>query len=450
MNLITAPGNPLRGILEMPGDKSISHRAALFAALAEGESRIENFLVAGVTKVMLKALDNLSATWELDGRTLTVQGLGFNRAKFSMASNHFDCGNSGTTLRLLAGACAALGIPAVLDGSAGLRRRPMKRIVAPLQKMGVVIEASPENTAPLKLSSRPEGKRLRPLDYALPVASAQVKSCLLLAGLAADGATRLQEPGPSRDHTERMLRSMGVDIQTSMRESGESGKPEYITQITPPDCGQLSPLYMAIPGDISSAAFLIVAACITPGSQLTLQNVGLNPTRTGLLSALQNMGADIQVTRQGERSGEPVGDIEVWYAPLQATQVSGPLVVRMIDEFPAFSIAAAHARGQTVVSQANELRHKESDRIRALCEGLREVGIQANGTRDGFVINGGPTPEGGVINAHGDHRLAMAFAITGLASRSKVTVGGAEIISESFPGFTTQLRRLGADIRVEM
>jgi 3-phosphoshikimate 1-carboxyvinyltransferase len=450
MNLITAPGKPLRGILELPGDKSISHRAALFAALAEGESCIENFLVAGVTKVMLNGLENLGATWELDGTKLTVLGQGFKGTRFDQAAAHFDCGNSGTTLRLLTGACAALGIPAVLDGSAGLRRRPMKRIVAPLQAMGVLIEASQENTAPLKLSARPKGKQLQHLDYTLPVASAQVKSCLLLAGLAADGTTRLQEPGPSRDHTERMLRSMGVDIQASMRESDDSGKLEYITQIIPPDSKQLSPLDLAIPGDISSAAFLIVAACITPGSQLSLQNVGLNPTRTGLLSALQSMGADIQVTPQGERSGEPVGDIEVRYAPLQAKQVSGPLVVRMIDEFPAFTVAAAHARGQTVVSQANELRHKESDRIGALCTGLRELGIRASETRDGFVIDGGPKPEGGVIHAHGDHRLAMAFAIAGLASQGKVTVRGAEIISESFPGFTTQLRRLGADIRVEM
>lgn len=460
MNIITTPGNPLRGSLTLPGDKSISHRAALFSALAEGESRIENLLVAGVTQVMLEALAALGVAWQLDGTRLTVKGIGFRKMPSPPEPVLFDCGNSGTTMRLLAGALAALGLPAILDGSSGLRRRPMKRIVAPLQAMGVPIEAGPENTAPLQIAGRSLDRPLRALDYTLPVASAQVKSCLLLAALSAGGPTTLQEPGPSRDHTERMLRSMGISITSSAAKHGAEDEVRntenvirnayYVTRLSPPKPVCLKPLNLTVPGDISSAAFIIVAACITPGSDITLCGVGLNPTRTGLLDALGTMGADVQFSLQEEHQGEPVGTIRVRYAPLRGTQISGALVVRMIDEFPIFAVAASCAGGQTTVSQAEELRHKESDRIHALCTELGKLGVAISETGDGFVIQGGGLPQGGNVESHGDHRLAMALSVAGLASHNPVTVQGGQMVTESFPEFINKFHDLGADIKIEM
>jgi 3-phosphoshikimate 1-carboxyvinyltransferase len=449
MQILTTPGNPLQGTFTLPGDKSISHRAALFAALAEGESRIKNLLVAGVTQVMLQALADLGIPWELDGTTLTLQGQGFRGLDRSDEPIYLNCGNSGTTLRLLAGALAALGVPATLDGSPGLRRRPMKRIVAPLQAMGVPVQASPENTAPLRLAARPAGQRLSAIDYTLPIASAQVKSCLLLAALDADGPTTLREPDLSRDHTECMLRGMGVLLGSFAETRSEPQSTYFVTRIVPPDPPQLAPLDLSIPGDISSAAFLIVAALITPGSEITLQSAGLNPTRTGLLDALRSMGADIEVTPRGECHGEPFGDLCIRSAPLRGTRISGPLVVRMIDEFPAFAVAAAYARGKTVVSGAEELRHKESDRINALCTELRRLGVHVEETPDGFAVHGGRPVRGGTVKSHGDHRLAMALCVAGLAAQNPVLVQGAEIMAESFPGFTDKLKSLGADIQTE-
>jgi 3-phosphoshikimate 1-carboxyvinyltransferase len=328
----------------------------------------------------------------------------------------------------------------------------MGRIVEPLQAMGVPIEPSDGGTAPLKLTSRPPAQPLHPIDYTLPVASAQVKSCLLLAALAADGPTALREPGPSRDHTERMLRSMGVSI-TSEQLSVDNSKAEnpgntlYITRIVPPREGALRPLRLTLPGDISSAAFLIVAALVTPGSEITLRDVGLNLSRTGLLDALRAMGADLQIVTQNERDGEPVGDLRVRHSRLHATRVNGSLVVRMIDEFPAFAVAAAYARGTTLVSEADELHHKESDRISALCQELCSLGVQSSETPDGFIIQGGQALQGGTVQPHGDHRLAMSLAVAGLAAQAPVTVEGAEIISESFPEFVMTLQNLGADLR---
>jgi 3-phosphoshikimate 1-carboxyvinyltransferase len=431
--------------MSLPGDKSISHRAALFSALAAGESRIDNFLVAGVTKVMLEALSDLGIAWSLEGTRLQVEGKGMqdgNRVDPVL----LDCGNSGTTMRLLAGALSAVGIPAILDGSPGLRSRPMKRIVEPLRAMGVSIEASPQNTAPLRISARPRGEMLKPLNYDLPVASAQVKTCLLLASLSAESRTVLREPGPSRDHTERMLRAMKVDVSKSPSVTVQN---QFEIQLAPPESRELAPLSMDIPGDISSAAFLIVAASITPGSRITIRGAGLNPTRTGLLDALQTMGADIAITNQGESHGEPVGDLEIKYRPLLGTQVSGSLVVRMIDELPVFAIAAAYAQGRTIVSQAGELRHKESDRISDLCQELHRLGVIVEEKHDGFVINGGRGVQGKVVDSHGDHRLAMALAVAGLAAKGALTVENAELIGESFPGFGKIMLDIGADVRIE-
>jgi 3-phosphoshikimate 1-carboxyvinyltransferase len=446
MRLHITPGNPLRGEASLPGDKSISHRAALFAALAEGESRFDHFLISGVTRAMLEALSALGIPWKLHGEHLSIIGRGLHNLK--PPSRAIDCGNSGTTMRLLAGALAGAGVPAVLDGSQGLRMRPMRRIVAPLQEMGVAIQDD-EGRAPLKLgvSQIP----LRAIDHTLPVASAQVKSCLLLAALAAEGTTTLREPGPSRDHTERMLRSMGVNVTSDQAfTTGDVDlqvpKTEYITRLTSPSPVALAPLEMYLPADFSSAAFLIVAALISPGSEIVLRGVGLNPTRTGLLEVLVEMGADIQVYNQDERGGEPVGDLRICNSQLVGTQICGDRVVRMIDEFPAFAAAAAYAEGESEVSQAEELRHKESDRISALCAGLRALGISARERRDGFTLSGEHAPRGGIVDAGGDHRLGMAFAIAGLAAREPVTIEGAQVIAESFPAFTRTLTQLGARV----
>lgn len=437
----------MNGEVRLPGDKSLSHRAVLFAALAEGKSRIENFLVSGVTRVMLNALSAMGIRWELREHTLTVQGSGLKGLQ--IPAQPVDCGNSATTLRMLAGLAAAAGISMTLTGSEGLRRRPMARIVEPLQMMGVPVEAAGDGTAPLQFAHRSSEHPLKALDYTLPVASAQVKSCLLLAALSADGETVLREPGPSRDHTERMLRSMGVSIASRVN-TGENGAAVYETRLIPPVDKTLKPLALSLPGDISSAAFLMVAGLICPGSEITLRGVGLNPTRTGLVDALRGMGADITVTNECEQGGEPVGDLIVKSSRLVGTRVNGPLVVRMIDEFSAFGTAAAYTKSGEVteVRDARELRFKESDRITTLCQELAALGVKADENPDGFKVWGGSSI-GGTVHAHGDHRLAMAMAVAGLAAQRPVEVEEAEMMNESFPGFVDALISLGADVRLE-
>lgn len=445
MRLTVVPGRALRGVVELPGDKSLSHRAVLFAALAEGESTIENFLVSGVTRAMLDALRLMGVAWTLDGTRLVVDGKGL--AGLNVPPGELNCGNSATTLRLLAGAVAAAGLPVTLGGSAGLLRRPMGRIVEPLQRMGVPIRASAGGTAPLVLERRPADSPLAAVQEDLPVASAQVKTCLLLAALSARGETVLREPGPSRDHTERMLSSMGVQVWSRVIPGG-GGQPIYETRLAAQEPQVLQPLHMRLPGDISSAAFLIVAGLVTPGSEIRIREVGLNPTRTGILDALQAMGADIQIDNENDQGGEPVGDIVVRASPLIAAHVSGPLVVRMIDEFSVFGTAAAYARGVTEVREAVELRYKESDRIATLCRELSALGVHTVEHPDGFDIFGG-RPAGGSTQAHGDHRVAMAMTIAGLAAEGEVVVEGAEMMNESFPGFAAILQNLGAELHLE-
>jgi len=430
LDLSVSADVPLAGDLSLPGDKSLSHRAALFAALAEGESTIDRFLVSGVTRAMLNALTALGVHWHLDGTRLAVQGKGLRG--FSAPSGPIFCGNSATTIRMLAGALAAAGTPCTLDGSDGLRKRPMNRITEPLQAMGVPV-STPNGCAPLILDARPATAPLRAVDYTLPVASAQVKSCLILAALAADGVTTLREPGPSRDHTERMLAAMGADI----RADGP------LAVRVAPLARPLSPLAVQLPGDISSAAFLLVAAALVPGSSVCIRDVGLNPTRTGILDVLGEMGAKIRIENPHTVSGEPAGDLRIDAAPLRAVRVGGDTVVRMIDEFPVFAVAACFADGVTDVREAEELRYKETDRIAILCAELRKLGVRVEERRDGFSVCGG-TVSGGVCEAHGDHRIAMSLALAGLASPAPVTVRHAEILSESFPDFAAQLRSLGA------
>jgi 3-phosphoshikimate 1-carboxyvinyltransferase len=379
----------------------------------------------------------MGVAWQLEETSLVVQGTGLNGLRSPDAS--LNCGNSATTIRMLTGAIAASGIHVVLDGSDGLRRRPMNRIVDPLQKMGVPIAAL-DGKAPLTLMERAKHFPLKAVTHELNVASAQVKSCLLLAALAAGGATTIVEPGPSRDHTERLLSSMGITIEKETLVEGES----YKTILTPSPEKSLTPLNLTLPGDISSAAFLLVSALITPGSEVTIQDVGLNPTRTGIIDALVEMGGDITIANRSERHNEPVGDITVRHSQLKGIEVNGSLVVRMIDEFPAFAIAAAYADGETVVTEAIELRHKESDRITALCEQLRNVGVDVEELEDGFKMKGNTPPSGGDVDPHGDHRLAMSLAVSGLGASAPVTIHDPQIIHESFPGFKATLEFLGA------
>ncbi len=442
MKLTIAPSCPLSGLAKIPGDKSISHRAALFAALANGRSTIRNYLISGVTSAMLEALTDLGVVWTLNDQTLTVNGNGLDGLTSPAAP--INCGNSATTMRLLAGALAAAGIDATLDGSPGLRRRPMGRIVDPLRQMGVPIHASEGGGAPLILAKRPRSQKLSSQDIDLPLASAQVKTCLLLAALSSDGLITITEPALSRDHTERLLSCMGVILSTNTTQNNPS------VAISPPDPFKLNPLDLDIPGDFSAASFVMVAAAITPGSKVSIQGVGLNPTRTGLLNTLSEMGADISIESESIHSGEPIGDIVVRYSNLSAVSVTGERVVQMIDEFPAFAIAASYAQGKTIVREAQELRYKESDRITSVCENLKAIGVQVEEMPDGFIIHGTGRVNGGVtLNPQGDHRLAMSFGIAGLASEKPITIENAEIISESFPSFFQVLSGLNANITIQ-
>lgn len=436
MTLEMHPAKALLGECTVPGDKSISHRAALLASLADGVSQLENFLDSGVTRVMLRALTSLGVRWTLEKHVLTVHGNGPDM--LCSPQEGIDCSHSATTMRLLAGALAGANVACKLDGSNSLRRRPMARIVDPLRMMGVPIHSSMAGTAPIWIQRREGNNPLHGISHSLSVASAQVKSALLLAGLGAEGITNLVEPGPSRDHTERMLATMGVKIAC------DRGTHRIV--MNPPG-DSLQPLTFRLPGDFSSAAFLICAGLIVPGSDLLIREVGLNPTRTGLLDALQEMGAGIEILPKPGEGGEPVGDIRVRSSDLSAIQVEGSLVVRMIDEFPIFAVVAAMADGETVVRGAGELRNKESDRINSLQRELSVIGIQIHELPDGFRILGRRPVRGGVqVRSHGDHRLAMALCVAGLMGDEAIVVEDAEIISQSFPGFVDQLRGLGVEV----
>jgi 3-phosphoshikimate 1-carboxyvinyltransferase len=438
MRLLSSPVHTLSGTIELPGDKSISHRGILFASLANGTSNFENFLSAGVIDVMLKSLTTLGVKCTREKKNIAIIGRGIGG--YDIPECDLYCGNSATTFRLLTGALASAGTPAVLDGSQGLRARPMLRIIKPLRQMGVPVTATRRGTAPIRLGSRNSSRPLQAMDYSLPIASAQAKSCLLLAALSANGDVTIREPGPSRDHTERMLGEMGVNIRRSQEND------QYVIVISP--AKELKPINFVIPGDISSAAFLIVAALIVQDSEIVLKGVGLNPTRTGLVDALISMGADITVIESGQQGGEPVGDLIIRSSKLSGTHIGGELVVRMIDEFPIFSIAAAYAEGKTVVEDAGELRYKESDRIAMLCNELRAIGVNAAELPDGFVIDGNRKICGGPADPHGDHRLAMSLVVAGLGSEEPISVSGAEYFNESFPGFVESLNSLGANLEI--
>lgn len=424
---------PLRGQIVVPGDKSISHRAVMLASLADGRSQIRRWLPAGDTKATLGAMSALGVeivvhrhnkqAWDLQ-----ISGHGLHGLYAPGAV--LDCRNAGTCMRLLAGILAGQRFSSVLDGSEQLRKRPMRRIVDPLRQMGAQIEAG-DGRAPLHITP----SSLAGIDYEMPVASAQVKSAVLLAGLYAGGETRLREPGPARDHTERMLQAMGVAVTTT----GDR------ISLQPPADGQpLQTLDMTVPGDISSAAFVLVAAAAIPHSQVEVQNVGINETRTGLLSLLGLMGADIGIGRRRASGGEPVADLTASFAEMHGAEVGGDLVVRAIDEFPIWAVAATQADGPSVLRDAAELRVKEVDRIARLSAELRRMNVPVTEREDGFTIEGPLRPQGATVDSHGDHRLGMALAVAGLLAQDATTIRGAGCISDSFPGFVETMNALGA------
>jgi 3-phosphoshikimate 1-carboxyvinyltransferase len=422
-------GGPLRGSLRPPSDKSISHRAALIAAMGEGETEIRSYLDAADTRSTLAAVEALGARVEnadparIAGE-LRIHGIGLRGA----GPATIDVGNAGTLLRLLPGWLAGqVGERWILDGDESIRRRPVDRIALPLREMGAHLSAREDRLPPLQI----EGVPLRGITYELPIASAQVKSCLLFAGLLAEGETRVVEPLPSRDHTERMLAAAGATIR----------REDLAVAIRPVE--RLEPGLIAVPADISSAAFFIVAALLVPGSEVLLEGVGVNQTRTGLLTILEEMGADLDESElTGEYGGEPTANVSVRSTPLRATEVGGAEVPLAIDELPLVALAACFAEGTTTIRDAAELRRKESDRIVTVSEALNALGAKVEPTGDGMVIEGTGGLRGGRIDSHGDHRIAMLGAIAGLASREGVEVVGMEAAAVSYPGFEADLSSL--------
>ena len=435
MTIITiTPSAALTGNCSVPGDKSISHRAVMFGSIAEGETYIRNFLDGGDCRSTIDVMRGLGVQVDVVTPTeLVVHGRGLDGLQ--EPANVLDCGNSGTTIRLLTGLLVGQQFASFLNGTAQIRRRPMGRIVRPLRGMSAdIMGRQMGEYAPLGI--RPS--RLRGLEYTMPVASAQVKSCLLLAGLYAHGLTIVIEPGPARDHTERMLAAMGAPIMVYGNKI-TSERPQ-----TP-----LRPLDITVPGDISSAAFLLVAGAITPNSHITITGVGTNPTRTGIIEGLQAMGASIRFTNPRDEGGEPVADLVVTTSSLCGTTFGGEQIVTMIDELPILAVAATQAEGRTVVRDAHELRVKETDRIATTVSELRKLGAKIEPTADGFIIDG-PTPLiGAPVESHDDHRLAMAMTVAGLVARGKTVVHGAEVTADSFPGFEVTLQALGAELLVE-
>jgi len=421
--------HPLRGELEIPGDKSVSHRAVMLAALADGTSRIDGFLEGEDTRATARAFARMGVRIDTPSpSSRIVHGVGLHG--LTVPDSEIDCGNSGTGMRLLAGLLAGQAFDSVLVGDESLSRRPMRRVTDPLAQMGAAIATEPNGTPPLRIRG---GQSLHGIRYALPVASAQVKSALLLAALYADGTTEIAEPHPTRDYTERMLAAFGWPIE---HEPGfarlEGGHRLRATDVV-------------VPADFSSAAFFIVAASIVPDSDLLLRGVGLNPRRTGLLRVLAAMGADIQVANARDEDGEPLGDLHVRHAPLRGMDVPVDAVSDMIDEFPALFIAAACARGRTRIRGAAELRVKESDRIAVMARGLRNLGIEVAEFDDGADIEGGAL-RGGTVDSSGDHRVAMSFALAGAVAREPVMISDCANVATSFPGFIESIRSIGADV----
>jgi 3-phosphoshikimate 1-carboxyvinyltransferase len=417
----------LHGDVRVDGDKSLSHRAILLAAIADGTSVIRGWLAGGDTLATLGAVRALGIRAELraDG-TLVVEG-----GVFTQPERTLDLRHAGTGIRLLAGHLAGRGLTCTLDGSEQLRRRPMGRVLEPLARMGARID-SQDGRAPLQIHPA----TLRAIDYAMPVASAQVKSAVILAGLTASRRTVVTQPGPSRDHTERMLASMGATIVFDDHQVAIS-----------PLAAPLRPLHITVPGDFSSAAFLIVGATVVSGSEIVLRHINVNTTRTGLLDVLGAMGADIQWEAEAIEAGEPVADLRVRSAPLRGVRVGGDVVVRMIDEFPILMVAALRAVGRTHVTDAAELRVKETDRLRVMTTELQRMGAVIEETPDGFIVDGPQRLSGVTVASHDDHRIAMSLAIAGLLAVGETRIEEYACVADSFPRFFQVLESLGASTR---
>lgn len=422
------PTTGLSGKTTVPGDKSISHRAVMFGAMAEGETHVRGWLAAGDTEASLASVQALGIKVDRHSKNeLTIHG-----GKFTPPKDKLNLVNAGTGIRLIAGIMCGQPFESVLDGSEQLRRRPMKRILTPLQMMGANITAT-NDRAPLTIKPA----QMQGIKYDMPVASAQVKSAILLAGLFARGATAVVQPGPARDHTERMLSAMGADITS-----------DGTTIVLKPN-GALKPMDLTVPGDISSAAFVIVAALVVPGSDITLTGINLNPTRTGIIDVLKAMGADLTVTETGLEAGEPVGEIRVRHSTLKGTEVGGKVVVEMIDEFPILMVAALLAEGKTTVRDAQELRVKETDRISVMAGELAKMGAKITETPDGFIIDGPQQLYAATVEGHDDHRVSMSLSVAGLVAEGDTTVMDARCAGDSFPGFAETMAGLGAQITVE-
>lgn len=421
---------PFRGELSIPGDKSISHRAIIFASLSEGVSRLSGLLEAEDVLCTIDCFREMGVSIEKQGGEWKVRGVGLHGLK--KPSKVLWCGNSGTAMRLLLGILAGQDFESALTGDASLNRRPMKRVTEPLSQMGAQFSMEGEGTPQRILRVR--GGKLRGIDYRSPVASAQVKSAILLAGLWAEGETRVEEPSLSRDHTEQMLLGAGLPLQR-MKNSAALKAPSRL----------LFPEEFKVPADISSAAFFLVAALLVPGSRLLLKDIGINPTRTGILDALQAMDASIEIQKERIVMGEKVGDLALAYSPLHAAPIGGDLIPRLIDEIPILGVAAARAQGLTEISDAEELRVKESDRIRVLCELLSRLGVKVREEKDGLQIEGSVSVpfHSACVESYGDHRMAMSMAIAASVAEGPIEIQDIDCVNTSFPSFWDCLKTLG-------
>jgi len=438
MTYTAKPGGRISGELRVPGDKSISHRSIMLGALAEGVTEVEGFLEGEDALATLQAFRDMGVVIEgPDHGRVKIHGVGLHGLQAPPGPLYV--GNSGTSMRLLAGILAGQSFDVELSGDESLNKRPMNRVANPLREMGAVVETAAEGRPPIKIKG---GQALKAIDYVMPMASAQVKSCVLLAGLYAEGETRVVEPAPTRDHTERMLNGFGFKVERSGAQARLSSG------------GKLLAAKIEVPADISSATFFMVAAAIAPGSDVTLEHVGINPTRDGVINILRLMGTDITLSNEREVGGETVADIRVRYAPLKGIKIPEDQVPLAIDEFPALFIAAACAEGQTVLTGAEELRVKESDRIQVMVDGLVSLGVDAVGTEDGAIINGvggeGPAFSGGELESHHDHRIAMSFTIAALRASGDIRVRNCATVATSFPTFVELANKAGMTLDVTL
>ena len=427
----------LSGTVQVPGDKSISHRSVMFGSLARGTTEVTHFLNSADCLSTVSCFRKMGIEVEIEGEHVLVHGKGLHG--LSAPSEILDCGNSGTTTRLLSGILAGQNFSSVLTGDASIQKRPMGRVITPLTEMGASITGR-DGTGCAPLSIEPAA--LHGITYHSPIASAQVKSCILLAGLYADSPTTVIEPALSRDHSERMLAAFGAELDVSVPDPEDSNAAaNVLPAVTIRPEPDLEGMHIDVPGDISSAAYFLVAASIVPGSEVVLKNVGINPTRDGVLRVLQDMGADISVENV-RFGGEPSADLIVRSAPLHGTTIAGDLIPTLIDEIPVLAIAAAAAEGETVIRDAAELKVKESDRIALVVNGLKQMGADAEATDDGMIIRGGKPLHGARIETRSDHRIAMSFAVASLLTGEGCTFTDSDCVRISYPGFFAELKAL--------